>query len=302
MDYDKCGPPSKKIENNKIINRIPKAIKTQPKVFESQEYDEFCHFDQLTSDCLEKVATYLDTKSGLNLLVSAKTVYHRLVPCVHFWKQMCKNEGFDKYNALKKEDDDECRKRLTWSGQKFHDLEMEEEATYWQKVFQRGIQMRRNIVDGRFEMWRLFMTDAENLPVKKMSWDTSFRELNTFHSKSPFNDNRRRVRINRYWNEDFLIVIQHNVSHTFNDIFVWSWKECQDPQFLYSHDMLKLYPTGLFPTSFYLWKNFMVLMPETGYIANARTFTSMIRVHDLDKGFDLVGSYDFPEDGKLEDI
>jgi len=299
MDYDRCGPPSKTIEKNKIINRISKP-KVQQKSLNCDplETEEICSFDLLTSVCLEKIACYLDIKSALNLLITAKKVHDKLVPCVYFWKQMCKNECFDKYNALKTNDEDDNSQRLAWSGQKFHDLDMPEEATYWQKVFQRGIQMRRNIVEGRFEMFRLFMTDADSLPVKKMSWDTSFRELRSFHRKSPFNDTRRRVRINRYWNEDFLIVIQHNVSHTFNDIFVWSWKECQNPTFLYSYDLLQKYPTGLFPTSFYLWKNFMVLMPETGYIPNARTFTSVIRVHDLNKGFEKVGSYDFPEDSK----
>ena len=163
MDYDRCGPPSKKIEKNKIINRVSKP-KTHQKVIEYQEtIEEVCHFDLITSDSLEKIACFLDTKSALNLLVTARSFFERLVPCVHFWKQMCKNEGFDKYNALKKEDDADTRQRMAWSGEKFHDLEMDEEATYWQKVFQRGIQMRRNIVDGRFEMWRLFMTDAENL-------------------------------------------------------------------------------------------------------------------------------------------
>ena len=297
MDYDKCGPPSKKIE---IINRVSKQTKAQPKVLDPQEEDadEECYFERMTHVCLDKVASYLDTKTGLNLLVSSKTVHDKLLPCVHFWKQMCKNEGFDKYNALKKDDDEESKMRMTWSGNKFHDLEMDEDATYWQKVFRRGIQMRRNIVNGRFEMWRLFMTDAESLPVKKMNRDTTFRELTMCHSKSKFNEDRRRVRINRYWNEEFLIVIQHNVKHTLNEIFVWSWKECQDPQFLYSHDMMPLYPTGLFPTSFFLWKNFLILMPETGYIPSQRTFTSMIRVHDLTKSFELVGSYDLPEDGK----
>ena len=143
------------------------------------------------------------------------------------------------------------------------------------------------------------MTDVDNLPVKKMTQETESQDLQNVHTNSLYNDQRRRVRVNRYWNEDFLIVIQHNVNHTFNDIFVWKWKECQKPQFLFSYDLLPLYPSGLFPTSFFLYKNFMVLMPETGYQKTKREFTSMIRVHDLDDGFKLVGSYDFPEDGNI---
>lgn len=50
--------------------------------------------------------------------------------------------------------------------------------------------MRRNICNGRFELWRLFLTDADSLPVKKMSFDTTFRELRSSHRRSPFNQPR----------------------------------------------------------------------------------------------------------------
>jgi hypothetical protein len=66
-------------------------------------------------------------------------------------------------------------------------------------------QMRRNVCDGRFELWRLFLTDSDSLPVKKMSIDTTFRELRSEHRKSTFNHQTRRVKINRYWNEDYLV-------------------------------------------------------------------------------------------------
>ena len=102
----------------------------------------------------------------------------------------------------------------------------------------------------------------------------------------------------RYWNEDYLVVIQHNVSHSFNDIFVWRWSECQAPRFLSSYDLSSLYPSGLFPTSFFLWKHYFVLMPENGHLKQKKQeLRSMIRVHDLEDDFRLVGSYDFPEDG-----
>jgi len=250
-----------------------------------------CNFDQLPLSCLEIIACFLETRSALNLLVTSKSVHEKLQACAYFWKQLCKNEGFDKYNALAKHDGDDI---LAWSGDKFHDIEIDDNAIKWQRIFQRGINMRRNIVSGRFEMWRLFMTNYESLPVKKMSWDTSSRELKRCHRNSPFNDQGRYVSIHSCWNENFLFVIKQNVvDHICCDIFVWSWKEYKSPEFLYSHDLLQLYPTGLFPTTFYLWKNFMVLMPETVRIPNGR-MTSMIRVHDLNKAFQLVGSYDFP--------
>ena len=49
---------------------------------------------------------------------------------------MCKNENFDKFSALKKEDKGDQDLRLTWSGDKFHDISLSEEATLWQNIFQ----------------------------------------------------------------------------------------------------------------------------------------------------------------------
>jgi len=66
---------------------------------------------------------------------------------------------------------------------------------------------------------------------------------------------------------------------------------------LYNFDLYELYPQGLFPTAFFLWKHYLVLMPDTGYLRDDLVFTSMIRVHDLNDNMKLVGSYDFPEKG-----
>ena len=66
---------------------------------------------------------------------------------------------------------------MAWSLELFHQVELDHEAPNWKHIFQRGIGMRRNIFDGRFELWRLFMTDENSLPVKKMTKDTTKREL-----------------------------------------------------------------------------------------------------------------------------
>ena len=158
-----------------------------------------CSINLLTSDCLEQVSCYLDTKSALALYQTSKMIHNKLRGCIHFWKHLCKNENFDEYNALKNSDDESDSVRMSWSGEKFHDIDPNEEgdSTFWHRVFRRGVEMRRNIVKGKFEMWRLFMTDLESLPVKKMSRETTFRELRSQHRNSPFNDHKRRVRIHR---------------------------------------------------------------------------------------------------------
>ena len=156
--------------------------------------------------------------------------------------------------------------------------------------------MRRNICSGKFELWRLYLSNQNHLPVKKMTKDTSFRELRSFHRHcSKAKDPRRRVRIHKDWNDDFLVVVQFG-QRQFNDLYVWKWERCRKPKFLYNHDFFQEYPNGLFPTAFFLWKNYLVLMPDTGYMLEDRLLTSMIRAHDLNDNMKLIGSYDFPQD------
>ena len=168
----------------------------------------------LGSDELERVCYFLDTKSAVNLLLSCKKINEKLSTCTGFWHQLCKNENFHEYSALKLEDEivntpysittkskkrvtfketdktknylnnktnnsevSELQERISWSGEKFHDVTFPSDATHWRKIYLRGLQMRRNICNGRFELWRLFLTDEDHLPVKKMTSNTTFREL-----------------------------------------------------------------------------------------------------------------------------
>ena len=136
--------------------------------------------EYLTSDCLEYIALFLDSQSALGrfkysgfldfksyfsaLYRSCKSIRAKLKCCVHFWKHLCKNENFDEYFAIKKDGADfvDGKERLTWSGEKFHDLEIPADANYWNRVFLRGMEMRRNVYRGKFELWRLYMTDKVN--------------------------------------------------------------------------------------------------------------------------------------------
>ena len=71
--------------------------------------------------------------------------------------------------------------------------------------------------------------------------------------------------------------------------------EYQNPKYLYTINFIETYPNGFSDTAFFLWKNFLVLMPDIVVWTEGQSFTSMIRVHDLDDNLKLVGSYDFPE-------
>ena len=129
--------------------------------------------------------------------------------------------------------------------------------------------MRRNLVEGKCEIWRLFMNDENNLLQ------------------------HAQVQVNRYWNEEFLVVT-HYKKGALHDIFVWKWHKCQKPVFLYGQNLLSTYPDITYPFSVFISKNFFVLIP---YRDDQNT--SMVRVHDLSDGFKLVGKFDCDEDSNL---
>lgn len=269
---------------------------------ENKLADNGTNLYDLHPDCLEKIASYMDIRAKLNLLYSNKKVYYKLLDCAFFWKHLCELERLDTVSCLSNEEvnkDDEDR--VTWSGELLHSNETSDAATRWQKVYQRGVQMRRNLAEGKCEMWRLFKIDEDNSTVRKMTQNTQQKDREILDNLSPYlnNNQDRRVRINRFWNEEFLVLIQYGTETRLHDIFVWKWQECQKPVFLYRQNLLPTYPNSFFLTSFFMHKNFLVFMPDTCYSRDQRLFNSMVRVHDLNDEFKLVGKFDFDEECKL---
>lgn len=195
------------------------VVETNMSSSPSTTHQDTFSLENLSSDCLEQIALRLDTKSALGefsdnfninsqhstppvsaLFRSCKKINAKLFVCVHFWKHLCRNEAFQEFNALKKDNnstDSDGALRKSYSGQIFHNIVIPPEATFWHRVYLRGLQMRRNVVSGNYEVWRLFMTDKESCPVMKMTANTTFRELRSRQRRSNFNDLRRRVRISR---------------------------------------------------------------------------------------------------------
>ena len=78
----------------------------------------------LPTDCLVKIASYLDARANLNLIYSNKKVYSKLVDCAFFWKHLCKLEGLDKVSCLSDEDINKGdENRVAWSGELLHNTE-----------------------------------------------------------------------------------------------------------------------------------------------------------------------------------
>jgi len=275
------------MKNKRFSNRLSKRS--------SDRLSVTPNLDDLNSDILEHLTTFLDTNSALSLFTVNKSLNQRLLPCSAFWKYLCTKEGFKDIDSLKTEDDNGAQK-LAWNGENLHDVKIPEDATLWHTIFLKGSQMRRNMIGGRYQLWRLFMTDENSLPVQKMSQDTSFRELisNIRERISNISTNPYSKRLKYASNEEYLIAIQHHGN--FHQIFVWKVGVLNTPEFLYSFDMSLLYPLQLFSQSFFLYKNYFVLMPEASCFAEG-PIKSIIRVHNVADNMALVGSYDFPENG-----
>ena len=166
--------------------------------------------------------------------------------------------------------------------------------------------MRKNLAEGKCEMWRLFMVyEDEDMPPRKMTQDTQEEDLEILNNLMPYYDQERpkNVHVIRYWNEKFLVVlIQYDLvrfswTRRFHDLFVWKWQKCQKPKFLYCRDILFAYPYDILSECCYIHENFFVLMPDMEKYS--KKVTSVVRVHDLSDGFKLVGRAYFDEDSNM---
>ena len=158
--------------------------------------------------------------------------------------------------------------------------------------------MRRNVCQGKFLHWRLFLTENNYLPVKKMTRNTSHKELSLNHEKCLATRSARKelFRKNFNFSEDYFVMVEtdkNNLQQFNSHLYVWKWTELQNPEFLYRLNIDNLNPARFFHTAFFIWKNYLVLMPDA--TTGDRTFTSIIRVYDMNLNTKLVGSYDLPE-------
>jgi hypothetical protein len=184
----------------------------------------------------------LHSASLLALHAASWPIRTKLSACPAFWRRLVHSEGLQHYSALRTADPAGGPERRSLEGERLHGAVEPAGGPQQEGVWRRGMAMRRNLVAGRFELWRMFLTGAEHLPVVRVETGdpaSSSSALAAAHCSSPFLRRGRNVRTNRYWNEQFLVVLQqHAGSHGpgpppgphFNDMFVWGWRECQEPR------------------------------------------------------------------------
>ena len=83
-------------------------------------------------------------------------------------------------------------------------------------------------------------------------------------------------------------------------MFVWRWESGRNIEFMYSIDLVHMYPGGLFPTTFYIWKDYFVTLPldpmrDMETCIHNRT-RCILRVHDLRSNMKVVSEFNLPPD------
>jgi len=250
-------------------------------------------FENLTGDCLEVVGCKLDLASAYNLLRVSHSIRSKLLACGRFWKSICRLEGFNDYPALCEDNENE-ESPMSYNNEPLRDAHVDPGEPLWRRIFLRGIEMRRNVLRGKFRQWRLYLTDQDNLPVKEIRKDTTFRELRKAHRRSSFYTQRRRQRGDRFWTDDYFLSVQGRTSARYYDVFVWKWKNSQNPEFLYRRDLFGEYPNGLYPTTFFVWKDYFVALPvPDSRMMNVGNKT-VLHVRALQDNLNLCAAYEFP--------
>ena len=80
--------------------------------------------------------------------------------------------------------------------------ELPDDAVYWRKVFLRGVQMRRNIVNGNYEGYRIYANS--DCPVAKLTPDLDLSQVKRDMGNYPKLSLNDDLKID--WNEQYLVV------------------------------------------------------------------------------------------------
>lgn len=245
--------------------------------------------EDLPPDILEIIGCLLDYRSAVALLTLNKNLRFKLLCCGQFWKHLCKLQELDEYFSILTDESAESGSRLCYNARSLHTYDVTNDSPLWRRIYLRGMEMRRNVCAGKFQLWRLYATDEEHCPVIEYSFNTSDRELRLKHRKSSKYDQRRRTRGDRFWTSEYFLSIQGVGTARFFDIFVWSWHNGRNPQFMFSVDLFKIYPGGL--TQFSVWKHYFVTLLTPAQVDDSGV---LLRVYDIKERFSLLSEYSLP--------
>jgi hypothetical protein len=176
------------------------------------------------------VVDLLDLDSSLAFLRSCKWFHSMLLPCDSFWKMLCFKTEFANYSCL---EGDPHTKQVGWAGTSMHLDWRREDAGLgvWRKTWKRGIKMRKNVVAGNFQGWRLFSNSE--CPVTELSPGLDMNKVKQRLADFPKLSVNDDLKID--WDEKHLVLF-HFFRGEGESCTIRLWDIEDEPRFLYQVD------------------------------------------------------------------
>jgi len=232
------GEPKSKNPRTAVMHRRKKhcfkTIGEKEKVGEGQLQQglEQLNITSLPQDIILLLIDLLDLDSCLCMLRTCSWFHSMLSHCDSFWKLLSLKTEFSNYSCLESDPGSQMR---GWAGKEMH-LNWRKEPGgssmgAWHKTWRRGIQMRRNVVCGNFQGWRLFSNSS--CPVIELTPGLDMnkvkQELGEF-TKLSVNDD---LKID--WDEKHLVLF-HFFRGEGESCTIRLWDIEDEPKFLYQVD------------------------------------------------------------------
>ena len=178
---DSGGPPEKKARlacRRKIVHKLQtlkSGDNSEVKDLKSDPNNSTTILN-LGVDIVLYLAKYLDASSLICLYRSCHFFYDMLRHSGTFWKLVCQKEELANYECLtdKENEHSEDFAKVGWTGKPMR-IRPPDDYESWRKVYLRGLEMRRNIISGNFEGWRIYANSE--VPVAKLTPDLDLNEV-----------------------------------------------------------------------------------------------------------------------------
>ena len=147
-----------------------------------------------------------------------------------FWKLVCQKEELANYECLldKENEEDSVPSKVGWTGKPMR-IRPPDDYESWRKVYLRGLEMRRNIISGNFEGWRIYANSE--VPVVKLTPDLDLNEVKKDmgeFAKLSVNDD---LKID--W-DDKMLVVFHFFRSEGESCTIRVWDIEHEPRFVYA--------------------------------------------------------------------
>lgn len=192
----------------------------------------------LPQDVILLVIDLLDLDSSLCFLRCCKWFHNMLAPCDSFWKMLSFKTEFASYSCL---ENDPHTRQIGWAGVDMH-LDWRKEPLEesckdlgppgaWRKTWRRGIKMRRNVVAGNFQGWRLFSNS--DCPVTELNPTLDMNKVKQRLADFPKLSVNDDLKID--WDEKHLVLF-HFFRGEGESCTIRLWDIEDEPRFLYQVD------------------------------------------------------------------